>query len=104
LSLSDVADELLVEAKAHHSQRAASTIMTGASMRATVIALADGAEMAEHLAPAAATLQVLSGEVELAAGADRWPAAAGQVIAIPSRRHSLHASTDAVVLLTVALH
>ena len=78
--------------------------MTGPSMRATVIALADGAEMAEHQAPAAATLQVLSGEVELAAGADRWPAGAGQVIAIPSRRHSLHAGTDAVVLLTVALH
>ena len=73
-------------------------------MRATVIALSDGAELAEHRGPSAATLQVLSGHVQLAAGADRWPVAAGQVIAIPPRRHSLHADTDAVVLLTVALH
>ena len=78
--------------------------MTGPSMRATVIALAEGAEMAEHEAPTAATLQVLSGEAELVAGDDRWTVTAGQVIAIPPRRHSLRARTDAAVLLTVALH
>jgi len=101
--LSDLATALLVEAESHHSRRAANTILTGASMRATVIALADGAELAEHEAPPAATLQVLTGDLELAAGDDRWSLTAGQVIAIPQRRHSLRASTDAAVLLTVAL-
>ena len=103
LSLSDLADALLAEARDHHSRRAANTILTGPSMRATVIALAEGADMAEHEAPPAATLQVLSGQVELAAGAQRWAVGAGQVIAIPRVRHSLHAGSDAVVLLTVAL-
>jgi len=104
LSLTDLAHALLVEAKGHHSQRAANTILTGGSLRATVIALAEGAELAEHAAPPAATLQVVSGKVELAAGDNRWSVDDGQVIAIPQARHSLHAETDAVVLLTVALH
>lgn len=104
LTLSDLAADLLGEARAHHSRRAANTIMSGASMRATVIALAGGAELAEHEAPPAAILQVVSGQVELVSGEDRWPLEAGQVIAIPPRRHSLLAGSDAVVLLTVALH
>jgi quercetin dioxygenase-like cupin family protein len=104
LGLPELADTLLTEARASHSQRAANTILTGASMRATVIALTEGAEMGEHEAPPAAILQVLSGQVELVAGTDRWSVVAGQVIAIPPRRHSLLAGTDSVVLLTVALH
>ena len=103
LRLSDLAEALTAEARDHHSRRAANTILTGASMRATVIALAEGAEMAEHEAPPAATLQVLSGDVELVAGSQRWALTAGQVMAIPRERHSLHAGSDAVVLLTVAL-
>ena len=103
LTLFDLGTALLGEAQAHHSQQSAKTILSGASMRAAVIALAAGAELAEHEAPPAATLQVASGEVELAAGDDRWPMTAGQAIVIPPRRHSLHARTDAVVLLTVAL-
>ena len=104
LKLSDLAAALLDEAKTHHSRRAANTILTGASMRATVIALAAGADMAEHEAPPAATLQVLSGDVELVAGAESWPVTGGQLMAIPRERHSLRADSDAVVLLTVALH
>jgi len=101
--LPDLATNLMGEAREHHSQRAANTILSGSSMRATVIALVGGAELAEHEAPPAATLQVVSGEVELIAGEERWPLGAGDVIAIPARRHSLEARTDAVVLLTVAL-
>lgn len=102
--LSDLADELLALAREHHSRRAARTILSAASMRATVIALAAGAELAEHEAPPAATLQVVAGDVELAAGERRWPLATGHVVTIPRQRHSLLATTDAVVLLTVALH
>lgn len=102
--LSDLADELLALAREHHSRRAARTILSAASMRATVIALAAEAELAEHEAPPAATLQVVHGEGELAAGDQRWTLAAGDIITIPQQRHSLLATTDAVVLLTVALH
>ncbi|WP_344137581.1 hypothetical protein [Pedococcus bigeumensis] len=34
----------------------------------------------------------------------RYVAADGEVVAIPTERHALSAVTDAVVLLTVALH
>lgn len=104
LTLADLAANLLGEAREHHSRRSANTILSGGSMRATVIALAAGAELGEHEAPPAATLQPIVGEVDLVAGDDHRLVAAGQVIAIPPRRHSLQARSDAAVLLTVALH
>ena len=51
LRLTDLAEELLESARSHHSHRAARTIHSSASLRATVIALAAGAELAEHEAP-----------------------------------------------------
>ena len=102
--LSNLAEQLLADARDHHSRRSARTIQSATSMRATVIALLAEAELAEHEPPPAATLQVVSGEVMLAAGERQWPLAAGEVMTIPQQRHSLVAITDAVVLLTVALH
>jgi quercetin dioxygenase-like cupin family protein len=102
--LSDLAEQLLADARDHHSRRSARTIQSGTSMRATIIALLSEAELGEHEPPPAATLQVLSGEVALAAGERRWALSAGEVMTIPQERHSLVATTDAVVLLTVALH
>jgi quercetin dioxygenase-like cupin family protein len=104
LDLAQMSGRLLTRAREHHSQRAASTVLSRTSMRATVIALMAGAELAEHAAPPAATLQVLTGEVDLVAADDRRSVVAGELIAIPPKRHSLLACTDAVVLLTVALH
>ena len=102
--LSDLAEQLLADARDHRSRRSARTIQSGTSMRATVIALLSEAELAEHEPPPAATLQVVAGEVMLAAGERRWALSAGDVMTIPQERHSLVATTDAVVLLTVALH
>jgi quercetin dioxygenase-like cupin family protein len=73
-------------------------------MRATVIALASGAELAEHESPPAATLQMISGEARLHTAGQAWLLHDGEVVAIPPERHALSAITDAVVLLTVALH
>lgn len=73
-------------------------------MRATVIALAAGAELAEHESPPAATLHVIVGETRLSAAGRAVLVGDGEIVAIPSERHSLSAITDAVVLLTVALH
>ena len=104
LRLTDLADELLESARSHHSHRAARTIHSSASLRATVIALAAGAELAEHEAPPAATLQVIGGEVRLHWGDQECLLRAGEITDIPPQRHALAALTDAVVLLTVALH
>ncbi|MDU0289872.1 hypothetical protein [Saccharothrix longispora] len=98
-----LAAELLDEARGHHSHRAARTLVTGTSLRATLIALTDGAELAEHDAPPAATLQVLSGRVELHTHDHRRALDAGDLAPIPPARHGLTALADSVVLLTVAL-
>jgi quercetin dioxygenase-like cupin family protein len=102
--LSEVADELIADLPQHHAGRAARTLFTGNSQRATVIALASGSELAEHDGPRAATLQVVRGSVRLRTADREWPLAQGQIAAIPAVRHSDQAETDAAFLLTVALH
>jgi len=54
LSLAELGSELLEQARTHHSRRAARTISAGPSLRATVMALAAGTDLAEHDPPPAA--------------------------------------------------
>jgi quercetin dioxygenase-like cupin family protein len=103
LSLSELGSELLGQARTLHSRRAARTISVGPSLRATVMALAAGADLAEHDPPPVATLQVLTGSVRLHAGDLSWTLTDADIVTIPQQRHSLHADRDTVVLLTVAL-
>jgi quercetin dioxygenase-like cupin family protein len=98
-----LATELLDEARKHHSRRAARTVVSGVAQRATLIALAEGAELDEHVSPTAATLHVVSGSVRLHTTGHEWPLHAGDLAPVPPQRHGLHADTDAAVLLTVAL-
>lgn len=98
-----VASELLEEAKAHATHRAARTLVTGLAQRATLIAMLEGVDLAEHDAPPAATLQVVTGQVRLHTRDRDLVLEPGQLTAVPRQRHGLAALTDAVVLLTVAL-
>lgn len=100
--LGELAEHLLSTLPQHPAGRAARTVLTGPVMRAVLIALAAGAEMAEHETPAAATLQVLTGRVRMV-GEHDTTLEAGELMAVPPERHAVHAETDAVVLLTVAL-
>jgi quercetin dioxygenase-like cupin family protein len=90
---------------AHHqpARRTARTLVTGTVQRATLIALAEGAELAEHDSPPAATLYVISGRVRLHTHDQQWVLDSGDLAPIPAQRHGLTALTDAAVLLTVAL-
>ncbi|HEY3465326.1 MAG TPA: hypothetical protein VGL47_09360 [Amycolatopsis sp.] len=99
-----VAAELLGEARTHDARRAARTLVTGTAQRATLIALADGAELAEHDSPPAATLYVVMGRVRLHTHDQSWTLEGGQLVRIPPQRHGLTALADSAVLLTVALH
>ena len=103
VQVNTLATELLDEARKHDSRRTAKTIVSGTSQRVTLIALAEGAELAEHEAPPAATLQVITGRVRLRTTAHEWLLNSGDLAAAPRQRHSLQALTDAAGLLTVAL-
>ena len=98
-----LAEELLAEARRQPARRAARTLSNGVAQRATLIAMADGAELAEHDAPTAATLQVITGRVRLHTREEEWLLDAGHLAVVPHQRHGLTARADSVVLLTVAL-
>ena len=95
LSLDAVAREQLKQAKENSNKRSAKTVYGGHehSLRQSVIALAGGAVMADHISPGEATLQVLQGRIRLTAGKDTWDLRSGGCHAflpnsIPIRRTS----------------
>ena len=107
-SLSTLVPELLDEARAHSSGRAARTVRghTEHRLRHTVIALTAGSVLADHESPDEATLLVLAGRVRLTdatGGGDGWTGSAGDLTDIPPVRHGLTAEEDSAVLLTVRL-
>jgi quercetin dioxygenase-like cupin family protein len=84
--------------------RAAETVYGGHEhvLRQTLIALTAGSALSEHENPGEATLQVLWGRVRLVADATEWEGRDGDLLIVPSARHTLHALEDSAVLLTVA--
>jgi quercetin dioxygenase-like cupin family protein len=102
LSLDALAREQLAQARNSSAARSASTVVGGHErvMRQTLIALAADARLDDHENPGEATLQVLSGRVELSAGPDRWEGRRGDLLIIPDTRHGVRALEDSVVLLT----
>jgi quercetin dioxygenase-like cupin family protein len=103
LSLDAVAREQLKQAKENSNKRSAKTVYGGHehSLRQSVIALAGGAVMADHISPGEATLQVLQGRVRLTAGKDTWDLRSGDLLDIPGDRQSVEAIEPSVLLLTV---
>jgi quercetin dioxygenase-like cupin family protein len=102
-SLNTLTDELLAQARAATSGRAAHTVHGGHdhTLRLTVIALAAGHGLADHESPGEATLQVLRGRVRLTAAAGEGVVGPGDLIVVPDMRHALDALEDSAVLLTV---
>jgi quercetin dioxygenase-like cupin family protein len=103
ISLDAVAREQRKKAAAAGSGRSAETVCGGheKALRQTVIALNAGMELAEHENPGEATVQVLTGRVELRSNGVVWAGRTGDLLTIPDDRHSLHALEDSAVLLTV---
>ncbi|MGH8860716.1 MAG: hypothetical protein ACRDVG_05685 [Jatrophihabitantaceae bacterium] len=103
-NVAEMAAQLLSDARdTRTAARAARTIISRRGLRATLIALREGHELAQHDSPGVATLLVIEGSLILRARDREWFLSSHDVIAIPPQRHSLLAQTDAVVLLTVRL-
>lgn len=103
VGIHDLAAELMSDAKQHHSQRSARTLASGIAQRATLIGMAQGAELAKHDAPTAATIQILAGSVRLHTAEREWRLNQGDFMTSPVERHAVYAQEDAAILLTVAL-
>ena len=103
-SLTALAREQLKLAKRAASGRSADTVYGGHEhvLRQTVIALVTGRELSEHENPGEATVHVLLGRVRLNGDGHGWEGSPGDLLIVPTSRHSLQALEDSVVLLTVA--
>jgi quercetin dioxygenase-like cupin family protein len=104
-SVQATARELARKASQSKSGRAADTVFGGHEkrMRQTVIALREGAELAEHQSPGEATLLVISGRLRLVVGETSWSGREWDHLIIPDAPHSVQAETDTAFLLTVAM-
>ncbi len=102
ISLEATAREQLAAAHRSPAARAATTVVGGHErvLRQTAVALLADAALDEHDNPGEATLYVITGRVRLVAGTDSWEARTGDLLEVPSVRHSVQAIEDSVVLLT----
>ena len=85
------------------ARRASDTLYGGRDtvLRQTLLVLLANAELAAHDAPPEATLQVISGRVELVTALRAWTLETGDLFAIPQERHSVRALDDSAFVLTV---
>src|SRR5262245_18062738 len=104
MSLDALAREHLEQAARQASGRSSTTLVGGheKALRQTIVALRGGSELGDHDNSGEATLQVLRGRVTLTSGDVHWDGRSGDLLVVPSTRHSLQAHEDSVVLLTVA--
>lgn len=103
-SLTALAREHLQTARTVSSGRSSGTVIGGHErvLRQTVITLASGRSLAEHLNPGEATLLVLFGRVRMISGLREWVARDGDLLAVPEGSSEVHAIEDSALLLTVA--
>ncbi|MBC2907414.1 hypothetical protein [Streptomyces cupreus] len=103
VALDVLAERLLSEAAASSAGRAARAVAVLPGLRATLIALNAGQELAEHQAPGSALLACLAGSVRLATPEREWSLHRRTLISVPPERHRLIADTPAVVMVIVRL-
>lgn len=104
LDLHALADELLAEARELRAKRSARTLTPGAGapVKQSLLALAAGQTLQEHLAPGPTTLLGITGTSVLTADADPVTLTDGTWAVCPTGPHTLEAVSDTVVLITVA--
>ena len=94
----------IVREQLETTTRTARTLVRNGPLRATVMALAPGGELASHSAGGPITVQVLEGEIEFEAEGTTWPLPAGSFFALDAGIvHGVRAPAGGVFLLTVAM-
>lgn len=95
-------EAVLRAARKASSGRAAQQVFASPVLKGVLLGLREGASLAEHNAPPAATLQCLQGRARLWAAGREWFLEPGGYAAVPPERHGVDALSDCVLLLTVA--
>lgn len=98
-TLDEAGAQRLAAATTDPHGRSAELLVHDGALRQTIIALAAGAELAEHNSPHAASLQVLRGSVHVT-GMEPRALGVGELVALTHQRHAVRAEQDAVFLLT----
>lgn len=103
-SLTAIARTQMQAAATASSGRAASTVFGGHehTLRQTVIGLAAGTELKEHINPGEATVMVLSGRIRMNSGGESWEARTGDLLAMPPGYSQITALEESGLLLSVA--
>lgn len=101
--LAEAARLAIEQARESKHGKGTRVLWTGAFQRLVVIGLTEGAKLAEHTSPPAASFQVVSGTARLYAEDAEWIVSAGEIVAIPRERHAVDAVTECAFLLTVSL-
>lgn len=85
------------------TSRTARTLVKNGPMRATLMGLAAGGELASHSAAGPITVQVLEGAIEFEAEGRTWPLPAGSLLALDAGVvHGVRSRDGGLFLLTVA--
>jgi quercetin dioxygenase-like cupin family protein len=103
--LLDLTEELqILHEQLANSSRSARTLVKNGSLRATLIGLAAGGELAKHSAEGPITVHVLEGALDFGVDGKRWSLRRGSFFALDAGvTHSAHSAEGAVFLLTVSL-
>ena len=104
LSLVALARHELEAARRASAGRSAQTVHGGHEkvLRQTVIALCAGRATDQWDSPGEATVQVLTGRVQVVSDRATWEGSPGDLIGVPRDHAAIRALEDSVVLLTVA--
>jgi quercetin dioxygenase-like cupin family protein len=105
VSVTSVTRGLLAKANAASAGRSAETVYGGHEhvLRQSVVVLCAHRGQHEHVLNGEGTIYVLSGRVRLHVGSQVWDARTGDLLALPSAKHSVEALEDSAVLVTVAM-
>lgn len=99
-NLEQIVTEQLTKAAADTHRRSAQVVAHDGPLRQTVVALGEGAELSEHNAPPAASVQVLQGRIRVEYADRQDQIGAGELVALAQERHSVTALAESAFLLT----
>ena len=99
-----LAEEIrIVKEQLATASRTARTLLKNGPLRATLMGIAPGGEIASHSADGPITVHVLEGAIEFDAEGRSWPLPAGSLFALGAGVvHAVRAPRGGVFLLTVA--